>query len=227
MAAERHVGHEHCLNDADESGGASRRQFLASLAAIGAASLLPQGTAMAETGKLAFIDTHHHFYAPEYQKAWVDWEDQRKLPHSPGQAAWTPAMSIAEMEKNGIRTSLLSLPSTPGMWFDHKAPRPRSRWPILATNTAPRWPPTIPAASDCSRTLPMVDVDATLKEIELRFRHAQGGWRRPADQLRRQMAGRSRLCAGVRGVEPAQGLVYFHPLVAACCGQLSVGTFPR
>jgi hypothetical protein len=31
------------------------------------------------------IDTHHHFYPPEYQKLWLDWEDQRKIPHFAGQ----------------------------------------------------------------------------------------------------------------------------------------------
>ena len=57
------------------------------------------------------IDTHHHFYPPEYQKLWLDWEETRKLPHFPGQIAWSKAKAIEDMDKAGIRTGMLSLAS--------------------------------------------------------------------------------------------------------------------
>ena len=60
------------------------------------------------------IDTHHHFYPPVYQKAWSDWEDQRKIPHLGIQLTWTRDQDIEAMDKNGITTSILSLASTPG-----------------------------------------------------------------------------------------------------------------
>ena len=67
------------------------------------------------------IDTHHHFYPPAYQKAWSDWEDQRKIPHFGVQLAWTRDKDIEAMDKNGVTTSILSLASTPGVWFDTDA----------------------------------------------------------------------------------------------------------
>src|SRR4051794_9862554 len=64
-------------------GGSSRREFLLGAAAIGAAAVLQ--TRQAKAQQKTLVDTHHHFYPPEYQKLWLDWEDARKLPHFPGQ----------------------------------------------------------------------------------------------------------------------------------------------
>src|SRR5580700_4471029 len=84
----------------------SRRTFLASAAAVGAATLLPAEDAAAQAAPAKLIDTHHHFYPPTYQKAWADWEDQRKIPHLGVQLAWTREDDIAEMDKNGVTTSV-------------------------------------------------------------------------------------------------------------------------
>ena len=103
------------------SGHASRRQFLAGAAAFGATAVLPAAKTPAHAATQKLIDTHHHFYPPAYQKAWSDWEDQRKIPHFGVQLAWTRDKDIEEMDKNGVTTSILSLASTPGVWFDTDA----------------------------------------------------------------------------------------------------------
>src|SRR5258708_7073187 len=59
----------------------SRRRFLAGAGAIGAVSVLQVRGARAQASKAKVIDTHHHYYPPAYQKAWIDWEDTRKIPH--------------------------------------------------------------------------------------------------------------------------------------------------
>src|SRR5947209_11518641 len=97
--------------------GLSRRRFMAAAGAFGAAAMLPGSAALAQSAP-NLIDTHHHFYPPEYQKAWLDWEDARKIPHFPTQVAWTRAKTIEEMDRNGIKTAVLSIASTPGVWFD-------------------------------------------------------------------------------------------------------------
>src|ERR1700682_2806921 len=104
----------------------SRRNFLAGAAAVGAAALWSADDAGAQTSPAPakLVDTHHHFYPPTYQKAWADWEDQRKIPHLGVQLSWTPAQDIEAMDKNGITTAVLSLPSTPGVWFDGAAGSP-------------------------------------------------------------------------------------------------------
>ena len=110
-----------CAHQTHLRGGASdgtcqaRRAFLLGTAATGAAALLPVAPALGEQKTL--IDTHHHFYPPDYQKLWFDWEETRKLPHFPGQVAWSKAKAIEDMDKAGIQTGMLSLASTPGLWF--------------------------------------------------------------------------------------------------------------
>src|SRR5580765_8078025 len=81
-------------------GRPSRRRFMAAAGAFGATAMLPESVAVAETAP-NLIDTHHHFYPPDYQKAWLDWEDARKIPHFPTQVAWTRAKTIEEMDRNG------------------------------------------------------------------------------------------------------------------------------
>ena len=129
----------------------SRRQFLAGAAALGAAALLPGGDTAAQGAPPKLIDTHHHFYPPAYQKAWADWEDQRKIPHFGVQLAWTREQDIEEMDKNGITTSILSLASTPGVWFDAGAGRRPTTWRGYAAISPPKWCATIRAATACSR----------------------------------------------------------------------------
>ena len=94
----------------------SRRQFLAGAAAIGTTAILSGSSALAQQKTL--IDTHHHFYPPAYQELWMDWEDLRKLPHFPGQVAWSKAKALEDMDNAGIRVGILSIASTPGVWFD-------------------------------------------------------------------------------------------------------------
>ncbi len=81
------------------SPSASRRQFLAGAAAFSATAVLPAAKTPARAATQKLIDTHHHFYPPTYQKAWADWEDQRKIPHFGVQLAWTRDKDIEEMDK--------------------------------------------------------------------------------------------------------------------------------
>jgi predicted TIM-barrel fold metal-dependent hydrolase len=200
----------------------SRRRFMAGAAALGAAAALPRG-ARGEGARL--IDTHHHFYAPAYQKAWIDFEDARKLPHFPSQVAWTREKAVEEMDKNNIRTGVLSLPSTPGLWFNAGA-EAAARMARTCNDFAAEMMRDYPGRFGLFATLSMLDIDATLKEIEYVFGtlHADGvglqtnygdkwlgdpAYKPVFDELNRRKA-----------------VVYVHPLVAACCANLSVGAFP-
>jgi len=79
----------------------TRRQFIAAVGALGAAALVPGCAAVREARERRLVDTHHHFYAPEYQKAWLDWEDKRGIPHFPQQVGWSPARSAGAGTTHG------------------------------------------------------------------------------------------------------------------------------
>ena len=103
-----------------ESGHTSRRRFIAGVGAVGAAAMLPAPAVLGQAGG-KLIDTHHHFYPPAYLKRQMDWEGARKIPPFPGVPDWTPARAVEQMDKNGVSIAVLSLASTPGVWFDDGA----------------------------------------------------------------------------------------------------------
>src|SRR5262245_33449162 len=96
-----------------------RRAFLHALGGLGGATLLPScGTLSNPSGGAGWIDTHHHFFSPEYQKAWLDWDAARKIPSFESQRTWTVARDLEELDKNNVRAAVLSVSSTPGLWID-------------------------------------------------------------------------------------------------------------
>ena len=204
----------------------SRRQFLGALGALGAAGIAGCATGGREQrGGGALIDTHHHFYAPEYQKAWLDWEAKRNIPHFQQQVGWSRAKALEDLDKAGVRSAILSLASTPGVWFD--APLPDvARMARLCNDYGADMVRSHPGRFGLFATLPMLDVDSSLKEIEYAFDtlKADGvglqtnyGDKWPGDPAYRPI---------FEELNRRKAVVYFHPLVASCCGRLSVGTFP-
>ena len=144
----------------------SRRTFLTGAAALGAAAILPGAAARAQGATI--IDTHLHYYPPAYQQAWMEWEDTRKMPHWAGQTAWTREKTVAEMDKAGIRSAMLSLPSTWGVWFDG-GPEAAARMVRICNDYGAQMVGDFPGRFGLFAPLSMLDTDTTLKEIEYVF----------------------------------------------------------
>jgi hypothetical protein len=77
-----------------------RRAFLKTLAAAGAASMVPGGAIFGQEPvnrvnvRGGAIDVHHHFPAPGA---------------APGARQWTPQASLDQMEKFGIAVAIMSM----------------------------------------------------------------------------------------------------------------------
>ena len=203
----------------------SRRQFLAGAAAIGAAALLPAGETPAQAASVKLIDTHHHFYPPAYQKTQIDWEDQRKIPHFGTQSAWTRDNDIEAMDKNGITTSILSLASTPGVWFDTGAEKAHDM-ARLCCDFAAEMVRDHPGRYGLFAPLSMLDIDATLKEIEYAFDTLKADGVNLQTNYGDKWLGDPTYKPVLEELNRRKAVVYVHPLVASCCGRLSVGAFP-
>ena len=87
-----------------------RRKFLAGgLAALGlgaAAGTIGAPAVKAQAAKTR-IDVHHHFLPPVHREALDQAQD--------GRPKWSPQMSLDDMDKSGIATSVLSQVQ-PGTW---------------------------------------------------------------------------------------------------------------
>lgn len=206
-------------------GHASRRGFLAGLGALGATAAFSSRPSLAQDTKPTLIDTHHHFYPPDYQKAWLDWEDKRKIPHFPTQVTWTKAKGIEEMDKNGVSTSILSIASTPGVWFDLDAAA-ASQMARTCNEYAAEMVRDYPGRFGLFATLSMLDIDATLKEIEYAFDTLKADGVGLQTNYGDKWLGDPVYKPVLEELNRRKAVAYVHPLVAACCGRLSVGAFP-
>jgi 6-methylsalicylate decarboxylase len=202
----------------------SRREFLAAASAVCAASFTISRHAVAADGS-KLIDTHHHFYPPTYQKAWADWEDQRKIPHFGVQLAWSREQDIEAMDKNGVTTSVLSLASTPGIWFDAGAQAAHDM-ARLCCDFAAEMVRDKPARYALFAPLSMLDIDATLKEIEYALDTLKADGINLQTSYGDKWLGDATYRPIFEELNRRKAVVYVHPLVASCCGRLSVGTFP-
>jgi len=202
----------------------TRREFVGALGAIGAAHLAGCSTSSVAEKK-TLVDTHHHFYAPEYQNAWLEWEKKRSIPHFSQQVGWSRAKALEDMDKAGVQTAILSLASTPGVWFD--APTPDvARMARLCNDYGADMVRSHPGRFGLFATLPMVDVDASLKEIEYAFDTLKADGVGLQTNYGDKWPGDPAYRAIFDELNRRKAVVYFHPLVASCCGRLSVGTFP-
>jgi predicted TIM-barrel fold metal-dependent hydrolase len=204
---------------------ASRRGFLAGAAAFAATAVVPELKTPALAAPAKLIDTHHHFYPPAYQKAWGAWEDAHKIPHLGVQLAWTRDKAFEDMDKAGITTGVLSLASTPGVWFD-AGPEKAHDMARLCCDFAAEMVRDRPGRYGLFAPLSMLDIDATLKEIEYAFDTLHADGINLQSNYGDKWLGHPTYKPVMEELNRRKAVVFVHPLVASCCGHLSVGAFP-
>jgi 6-methylsalicylate decarboxylase len=204
---------------------ASRRQFLGGAAALGATALLSAGAAPAQAAPAKLIDTHHHYYPPAYQKVQDDWEDQHKMPHSGVQGSWRKETDLEAMDKNGIGTAVLSLASTPGVWFDGTAKTAESM-ARLCGDFAAEMVRDNPGRYGLFAPLSMLDADATLQEIEYAFDTLHADGINLQTNYGDKWLGHPSYKPILEELNRRKAVIFVHPLVANCCTNLSVGAIP-
>ena len=203
----------------------SRRNFLAGAGALGAATVLSGRDARAQAATAKVIDTHYHYYPPTYQKSWLDWEDARKIPHFATQVGWTPDKGLEELDKNGITTGVLSIASTPGTWFNLD---PAAAGAMVRTcqDFGAEMVRDHKGRFGLFAPLSMLDIDATLKEIEYVFDTLKADGIGLQSNYGDKWLGNPLYKPVLEELNRRKATVYVHPLVANCCAQLSVGAFP-
>jgi predicted TIM-barrel fold metal-dependent hydrolase len=192
---------------------AQRRRFLTGLAALGAGALIPGGASNAQVAAVAGakphrIDIHHHLLPPKYVA------ELPKLAKGENPPPWSPAKSIEDMDRNAIATSLTSL-MQPQVWFgDVPLGRRLARESNDYAATLVR---DYPGRYGIFATLPLPDVEGSLKEIEYAL-----------DVLKADGFGLMTSYAGKYLGDPAfwpvweelnrrKAVVYNHPLAVECC----------
>ena len=158
------------------------------------------------------IDVHHHILPPDYV-ATVGDDRIGPLILAGRTPEWTPAMSVAAMDRNGIATAITSI-SAPGLWFGDTGESVRLA--RICNDYAASIRLDHPGRFGVFACLPLPDVDASLAEIEyaLDTLKADGiglltsyGDRYPGDAAFQPVFDE---------LNRRRAVVYFHPTNAPC-----------
>ncbi len=117
---------------------------------------------------------------------------------------WTPAKLIELMDKDGIRTAVMSLASTPGLWFDAGAEEAAKTVRICQDFVA-KMRQDYPGRFGVFAPLSMMNVDVTLKEIEYAFDSIKADGINLQSNYGDKWLGDRDVPAGAGGAEPPQG----------------------
>src|SRR5258705_2470858 len=193
-----------------------RREFLAAMAAFGAAGLMPDfvRARAQESSAVRRLDLHHHFASPGWKKrmaqakrqGWDTFQD------------YSPARSIESMDKAGIQTALIST-STPGLWFIDNFAAERQDAIGLApegNEYAPRPGSDYKATYGFFAVLPMPDVDASLREIAYALDTLKADGIGLVSSYGDMWLGDARLQPVFDELNRRRAIVYTHPTDAAC-----------
>ena len=143
----------------------SRRSFLTGLTAVGASAVFTTMNSRAQgpASQPRRIDVHQHYSSPAYFELLT-----RRNAITVNQFRnYTPARNLEEMEKAGITTAMLS-PTAPAVWFgDVEEARRAAR--ELNEYAAAKMVGEYKGRFGLFATLPMPDIDGTLREIEYAY----------------------------------------------------------
>ena len=208
--------------------GTTRRELLTVLTAAGASALVPLCGSLAQPAPPArrLVDTHHHYYPREIIDAWQDYVSRNgEARLQPNVANWAPAASLAEMDRSGVETSILSLASIPGVWFglDPAGTRRMSR---LCNEFAAKMVQDHPGRYGLFASLPMPDVDGSLAEIAYAFDILKADGINLSTSFGDRWPGDPAYKPVFEELNRRKAVVFFHPYAPNCCGGLSSGVPP-
>ncbi len=193
----------------------SRRGFIA--LAAGAALTGPARAQTPQPPKPAHrIDVHHHILPPKYLEVARD----RLLSFAPNFAQvlnWTPAQSIAQMDRFGIATAMTSL-SNPGTWFG-KADEARSL-ARMSNDYAAQMARDYPGRFGVLASLSLPDVEGSLAEIAYAYDVLNADGIAMLTSYGDKWPGDEAFVPVFEDLNRRSAIVYFHPTSADCCSAL-------
>jgi predicted TIM-barrel fold metal-dependent hydrolase len=204
--------------------GTDRRQFIKNVAAAGVATLLPgvRSSSAVQVGGASprIIDVHHHYASPGYIAALAARNVGNNLDRFKGD---TPEKHLAEMDKAGVATAMLSQYS--GFWFGdvnqaRRDAREVNEW-AAARMVAP-----YRNRFGLFASLPLPDADGSLKEIEYAFDTLKADGVSLITSYDGKWLGDPAFDPVFEELNRRQAVVFTHPLEPACCRNPLPGVGP-
>ncbi|HLH92405.1 MAG TPA: amidohydrolase family protein [Xanthobacteraceae bacterium] len=209
-----------CCNDAPtfpSGNGVSRRNFVAGgIAALGLGPAAATRPARAQAAPRR-IDVHHHYLPPFMRQALLANRAGGGLPE------WSVERSLADMDKGGTQTAVISAVQ-PGVWFgDDVAARKLAR---DVNDYGAKLVADHKGRFGLFAAIPLPDSEGSLKEIEyaLDTLHADGIGL--FTSYRDKYLGDPAFTPVLEELNRRKAVVYVHPVIPVCCGGLIKGVPP-
>jgi predicted TIM-barrel fold metal-dependent hydrolase len=200
-----------------------RRGFLKNAAAALAAAAGAQGrglslVAQASGRNLRRIDIHHHFAPP----AWVTAVRGRPLLQT-ANTTWTPEKSIEDLDRAGSAAAVISI-TNPGLWFGDAAAT--ARLARACNDYGARLVQQYPTRFGLFASMPLPDVDATLKEIAYACDVLKADGIGLFTSYGDTWLGNAAFRPVMEELNRRKATVHVHPTAANCCRNLDYGVAP-
>jgi predicted TIM-barrel fold metal-dependent hydrolase len=189
----------------------SRRDFLAAVGGIAASAALT-GTGFAADARPSpaeRIDVHHHFWSPRY----LDELRKANLAQPPAEN-WKPEKSLADMDRAGVATAILSV-TTPAVNFITGA---EARAVVRESNEyGTRLTTDHRGRFGLFAMLPLDDTEGSLKEIEYALDTLKADGIGLMTSYGNKWLGDPAFRTVLQELNRRKAVVYTHPSVAPCC----------
>jgi predicted TIM-barrel fold metal-dependent hydrolase len=192
----------------------SRRELLKTLAAAGAAAVLPANGLIGQA-KRGRIDVHHHHRLPAAGRG-----AGGRGGGGPAQN-WTPAVSIENMDKFGIDTALVSLTQQADQIYDGTE-KGRS-FARSINEVGAQMARDFPGRFGLLASLPLPDQDGSLKEIEYAYDTLKADGVSLYTNTGERWIGDPAYAAVFDELNRRKAVVFVHPVTAKCCRNLIPG----
>jgi predicted TIM-barrel fold metal-dependent hydrolase len=200
----------------------SRREFLSTLAALGVIAFDPGEAWTAQTSapttKSRLIDVHHHILPPVYLADARDRVIAQQQGYLPARILqWSPQNALAEMDQNGVATSIVSI-STPGIWFgDTQSARTLAR---KCNEYAAQLVNDYPGRFGFFAAAPLPDTEGCIKEIAYALDVLKADGIIFLTSYNDKWPGDTAYAPVFDELNRRKALVFFHPAAPICCRDL-------
>ncbi len=154
------------------------------------------------------VDVHHHVVPPVYLA-------ETRERQQPPVLGWSPQKSLDDMDRAGVATSMSSITS-PGVWFGDTGQA--IRLARIANDYMAGLGRDHKGRFGTFASLPMPDIDSSLKEIEYAFGTLKADGVGLMTSYGDKWLGDPMFFPVMEELNRRKAVVYTHPTLASCCG---------